>query len=236
MKKIKLLILFTLFCLTSIAQTKEESQALIGAIINRPSISLYEEDTLSTEQSHVLKMFKKTSLNVGHLNFMGIPINGDISTFHTKILAKGFRTHVDVNKLLPAGIRTYNGTYAGYDSNLTVLYDPTSKIVYDVKVAINTDEVETRDSIYGRLKKAISKNYTNNVNYIYNDVLNTELYAILNNGGNGLIGRIQLYTNIKSLNENKASYLKTIDDYIIFIEYIDHNNYMAHMNNIMNYL
>lgn len=57
-----------------------------------------------------------------HLEFMGIPINGTITSFQTKLQAKGCTLSKDNNQL-PTGNRGFKGVFAGKDCNINVLYD-----------------------------------------------------------------------------------------------------------------
>lgn len=59
------------------------------------------------------------SAHAVHLEFMGIPINGSISNFQAKLIAKGC-TLDKYSKELPTGIRGFKGVFAGKDCQIIV--------------------------------------------------------------------------------------------------------------------
>lgn len=65
------------------------------------------------------------------IEFMGIPVEGTISEFTKKLKAKGFTIDPD-SKILPNGVRLFNGKVEGVPSLLTVHYGLKSKLVYEV--------------------------------------------------------------------------------------------------------
>ena len=66
---------------------------------------------------------------------MGIELNGTISEFHSKLLAKGLTVSPQNNKY-PTGMRSYNGVFSGKDAQIIVWYNPRSKQVYRAKAVI----------------------------------------------------------------------------------------------------
>ena len=70
--------------------------------------------------------------NAKHLEFMGIPIDGTINSFQTKLLAKGCSLAGN-NKELPSGVRGFKGIFAGIDSEIIVWYNHRTKEVYQVR-------------------------------------------------------------------------------------------------------
>ncbi len=56
-----------------------------------------------------------------HLNFMGIPLNGTITQFQTKLMAKGAKPDAKMNKELSAGCRMFKGEQDGYPNFLMYL-------------------------------------------------------------------------------------------------------------------
>lgn len=71
-----------------------------------------------------------------HLKFMGIELNGTITDFQAKLLAKGL-TVSPQSKQQPSGIRIYDGTFSGEDAQIVVWYNPRSKEVYRAKAIIS---------------------------------------------------------------------------------------------------
>lgn len=72
----------------------------------------------------------------GHLKFMGIPITGTISQFHTKLVAKGCTYDKVASSSNRAGIRTFKGNLAQNEVKIIVFYNTKTKIVYRVKALI----------------------------------------------------------------------------------------------------
>ena len=54
-----------------------------------------------------------------HLEFMGIPITGSITSFQSKLIAKGCSVSKDTNQY-PIGIRAFKGIFAGKDCDIIV--------------------------------------------------------------------------------------------------------------------
>ena len=58
-----------------------------------------------------------------HLKFMGIPLDGTINQFQSKLTAKGIRVDVALNKNIGVGARAFKGTFSGKDAQVFVYYD-----------------------------------------------------------------------------------------------------------------
>ena len=58
-----------------------------------------------------------------HMKFMGIPLNGTISAFHQKLVAKGCKHDVEVSKVAGVGSRAFTGTFFGEKSGIYVYYN-----------------------------------------------------------------------------------------------------------------
>ena len=103
-----------------------------------------------------LSLLLGISLNAQHLRFMGIPIDGPITAFQTKLSAKGF-TLAPESKQLPMGVRAYYGQFLGKDSSVLVYYSTHTKEVYQVLVAISCgttdDEAKNAFEYYKDLLK-----------------------------------------------------------------------------------
>ncbi|MBE6339462.1 MAG: hypothetical protein E7069_01825 [Bacteroidales bacterium] len=70
-----------------------------------------------------------------HLKIMGIPIDGNITSFQSKLQQKGFV--FKSNKSTPGErevYKQYSEKFAGRNCSLFVSYDRNTKIVYDVQV------------------------------------------------------------------------------------------------------
>lgn len=64
-----------------------------------------------------------TSANAQHLDFMGIPLDGTIANFQSKLLNKGCHI-MKYNSRIPVGIRGYDGIFAGKQAAIFVYYNP----------------------------------------------------------------------------------------------------------------
>ena len=85
-----------------------------------------------------------------HLKFMGIPIDGSITNFQNKLIAKGFKYDKVGSQNLEGPVRIFNGQFAGETSWIYVYYDKEQKFVYRVKVVI---ECATEDRAYSKMCK-----------------------------------------------------------------------------------
>lgn len=70
------------------------------------------------------------SQNVGHMKFMGVEINGQVSTVEQRLKTKGFTRTKD---------NMYKGVFSGYDVKLDLLKTRKSKIVYAVVVVFGKE-------------------------------------------------------------------------------------------------
>lgn len=88
-----------------------------------------------------------------HLKFMGIELNGPITDFQKKLLAKGLTVSSSSNQL-PAGMRSFDGTFSGEEAEIIVFYNTRSKEVYRAKAMISR---KGKDSIEQLMSKMGSK-------------------------------------------------------------------------------
>ncbi len=75
-----------------------------------------------------------------HFRFMGIPINGTITNFQSKLASKGFIYDAQASKRSDPGVRRFNGMFSGNEAKLVVFFDSKTKIVYNVKVIIDQSD------------------------------------------------------------------------------------------------
>lgn len=100
-----------------------------------------------------------------HFKFMGIPINGTITSFQSKLEAKGFTYNAKDSKSAGPGIRHYNGKFSGYKARLVVFYNSGTKIVYDVKVIIDRYSRDASESLYRELRSNLISKYDGKCEY-----------------------------------------------------------------------
>lgn len=93
-----------------------------------------------------------------HLKFMGIPINGTITQFQSKLLAKGC-TLDRASKALPVGCRIFNGKFVGNKVEIYVYYDEKTKVVYRAKAVIVGTSENIADQKYNEIKNMLLQKY-----------------------------------------------------------------------------
>lgn len=99
-----------------------------------------------------------TTVFAQHMKFMGIPIDGTISSFTTKLQAKGIKISPD-NKNVRNGLREFEGTFYGLDADILVCYNSSSKMVYEVVAIIESDDIEYLNNLYDEISEIIRKKY-----------------------------------------------------------------------------
>ena len=71
-----------------------------------------------------------------HLKFMGIPLTGTITTFQTKLAAKGISYDKVASSQTESGVRCFKGVFSGEKANIYVYYNEKTKVVYRAKAVI----------------------------------------------------------------------------------------------------
>lgn len=94
------------------------------------------------------------SVHAENFNFLGIPINGPISTFQSKLLPKGFKLLQTENDG-----RLYSGNFFSKPVQIFVSYDSKIKTVYSVMVIFPDMKVENNQAFYDNLLKSLSEKY-----------------------------------------------------------------------------
>ena len=96
-----------------------------------------------------------------HMKFMGIPLNGTISAFHQKLVAKGCKHDVEVSNAVGAGGRAFDGTFFGEKANIYVYYNAKTKVVYRAKACIDRSSEDDIIRKYNEVKSALEEKYPN---------------------------------------------------------------------------
>ena len=146
-----------------------------------------------------------------HLKFMGIPINGSITNFQNKLIAKGLSYNKAISKAIESPVRIFNGQFAGEKADIFVYYNRSLNLVYSVGVVI---ERSTEDEVVDLMSHFIS---SYEAKYGIEAEDNDDSYDF--NVDNGLI----------RLSYNGDYY----DGYNFYILYIDNINYEKHDANNM---
>lgn len=93
-----------------------------------------------------------------HLKFMGIELNGSVTDFQSKLLAKGLSVSPQ-SKQQPTGIRVYDGTFSGEDAQIVVWYNPRSKEVYRAKAIINRYGKDLVEQLLRSMERKLDAKY-----------------------------------------------------------------------------
>ena len=96
-----------------------------------------------------------------HLKFMDIPIEGNITTFQSKLESKGIKVNSTKSKEAPNGQRIFEGKFQGYKSEITVFYNRKTKEVYKVEALINSKVKTDIEIILSQAIKTIRSKYIN---------------------------------------------------------------------------
>ena len=144
----------------------------------------------------------------GHMKFMGIPMGVSISSFQTKLAAKGVK-YDPLSRQLKDAVRLYHGKFAGYDAIIFVYYDTKTKIVYRAKACIERSTKELLNILTNEVSLMLYKKYGfDKINFIEED----DVYCV-----NSDEGYINLYKS-----KEKADYYEHYDDYyMLHIDYFD---------------
>lgn len=113
----------------------------------------------------ILSFFVMLVLTLGamaqtqHMKFMGIPLDGTISAFHQKLVAKGCKPNVEYNKTAPVGRRHFTGTFFGEKALIFVYYNAKTKVVYRAKACIDRSSEDDIIRKYNEVKSALEEKY-----------------------------------------------------------------------------
>lgn len=86
------------------------------------------------------------------LTVLGIPLNGTIESFTTKLKSQGHKVSVESAKL-PLGQRMFEVIFGGDDALLLVTYDTVTKKVYDAVLTFSSFKKSDLTKYYEQFKK-----------------------------------------------------------------------------------
>jgi len=98
-----------------------------------------------------------------HLKFMGIPLTGNITSFQTKLQAKGVKYDQKTSKEIKAGCRAFVGTFSGEKATIFVYYNEKTKIVYRAKAVITCLNKEAGERMYRDFESMLKSKYSTHV-------------------------------------------------------------------------
>lgn len=102
-----------------------------------------------------------------HMKFMGIPLDGSIEQFTTKLLNKGMTKDIAHSKA-SEGMRVFNGTFFDRSATIVVWYDKRTLTVYSALAQLEFSSGEEADEFISNIKRSITNKYFLNVDY-WND-------------------------------------------------------------------
>lgn len=157
-----------------------------------------------------------------HMKFMGIPMGVSITTFHQKLLAKGLKYNQIISKSLPAGVRLYYGTFAGYEASIYSYYDTKDSKVYRSKAVIERESLEDVEQVFYDISYMLLEKYPNGV---FNDIDVDKKSLSLSID----LGRIDCYKD--SIDGDWTNSYK--ERYCIHVDYWDSKSLEQHESNKM---
>ena len=157
-----------------------------------------------------------------HLKFMGIPLNGIITQFQNKIMAKGLQVNSAANKFIPAGCRAFTGVFSGKNADIYVYYDEKNKLVYRAKAVITFYQDSYRQSAFEKFKESLDNKYSGMASTDEQDGYPSYI-LIVENSKEERIGDISMY-----MTDRENSYPA---EYTLHIDYNDELNSEKHEKN-----
>ena len=94
-----------------------------------------------------------------HLKFSGIPINGTLSQFQSKLVGKGYTEDKLLNNYSSGGSKFYKGNFIGNRVTLIVYYDQDTKNVYRVKAVIRGLTEDMAENKLSDIKDKLQSKY-----------------------------------------------------------------------------
>ena len=161
-----------------------------------------------------------------HMKFMGIPLDGTITSFTTKLQAKGISIHPD-NKKIDSGCRMFQGFFYGKTADIFVYYDAATKIVYRGKAVIEDSDYERLKNLYDEISYSIDQKYLGrHKEDTYKGYPSINYQIDLQTSADFYEGNIDLF-----FTDNGLTYYKS---YYLHVDYFDEVNLRKHELSINN--
>ena len=159
-----------------------------------------------------------------HIEFLGLPLNGTISTFTTKLKNKGFTLH-PYNNEAPKGERIFNGTFFRKKAQIQIYYNIKNNIVYKGRAIIDFNDRESAKSFIKEILSGLESKYGDGFDghdesdLYFSKLLYDRNTESENDGNLGLyfIGWVEVYLN----------YFSNRNVYTVYIAYTDFKNERA---------
>jgi hypothetical protein len=173
----------------------------------------------------ILSFFVMLVLTLGamaqtqHMKFMGIPLDGTISAFHQKLVAKGCKHDVEISKVVGAGSRIFTGTFFGEKADIHVYYNAKTKVVYRAKAVIRRSSEDDIIQKYNEVKSALKEKYPD---------------AYVSKGEYEGNEGVRFYTDLGNIDLYVSKDIVYADKYYLHIDYFDDANNRKNENSKMN--
>lgn len=154
-----------------------------------------------------------------HLKFMGIPLDGTISQFQTKLAAKGIKHDVEGSKLVTGSCRIFEGTFSGDKATFYVYYNSSTRIVYRAKAVVSRPTESMINEKFKEYKDLLTTKYPNVYGIDGEQEGFTSFMLIPRSSSSDLLGYISLY-----ISKSGPSYDETFN---LHIDYEDEVNEKA---------
>lgn len=159
-----------------------------------------------------------------HISFLGIPVNGSLSSFQSKLANKGFKYNQSESRIAPAGERVFSGIWKGHKATVSVFYNRKSNNVYEVELSIDSDNIDVIQSMLDRTRREIENNYAYFPEHDVDDGRNLHYrYHIISKGINAEpIGTIHVKPTYAYLFDNNGRNVGSV--YVLQLNYEDYEN------------
>lgn len=161
-----------------------------------------------------------------HLKFMGIPLDGNITSFQKKLQAKGIKYDAEGSRQIKVGCRCFSGSFSGEKASFFVYYNEKTKIVYRAKAVITCPTKENGKDKFDSFKSLLKEKYSDGIaNDGEQDGHPSLSILVLNSSLQNELGYVGMY-----ITNPQYSFL---DEVYLHIDYEDTANSKNNQVNIM---
>ena len=173
--------------------------------------------------SFFLVLSLSSTAQTDHVRFLGIPLDGTIQQFQENLTGNGCSFDQKTSSLLPTGVRTFKGVFAGHDAQLFVFYDETTNLVYQAQAVITCHGEEACEEVFHDINNQLQAKYgtllsTKSIQFGHESYG----YSILSEQ-RVVMGDAGIFV---TKNEN------TPDEYSVYVQYTDTANMREHERQI----
>lgn len=165
----------------------------------------------------VLFLSMSSFAQMEHMKFMGIPLNGTISSFQKKLAAKGVKFDPETSKGIKGPCRIFNGTFSGEKAQIFVYYNDKTKIVYRAKAVILYQKREQGERGFEEFKYMLKSKYSNGDDFDgEQDGFPSFLFQVYDKKLSNIIGSVGMYCS-------KPDY-SFLGEMLLHVDYTDNAN------------